>query len=135
MSYGDKKGHDDSDTIQAYHHDVTRSPIVEAMTVHNDATTKVVMGPHGDEKHEISRTDSDLKTTMPAGQYVDTESQDRVGSIDREEKEPPSRYSWGWFYGIGRPYIHAAIWVLFTVFVFPTFSDVFSGDALGMPGI
>ncbi|KAK1782274.1 Na+ dependent nucleoside transporter C-terminus-domain-containing protein [Copromyces sp. CBS 386.78] len=115
MSTADNRGHADSDTIQPQYHDVSRSPIVDAMSVHGDATTKEMMGPHANEKPVISSTDSDLKTTIPSGQYVDAESQDHVGSIDREDQQPAERYSWGWFYGFGRPYIHAAIWVLFTV--------------------
>ncbi|KAK3388741.1 Na+ dependent nucleoside transporter C-terminus-domain-containing protein [Sordaria brevicollis] len=116
MTVADHKGHHaDSDTIQPAYHDAYRSPIVDTMTNH-DETTKVIMGPHADEKPAISAADSDrdLKTGIPAGQYVDTESQDHVGSIDREEKEPPKRYSWAWFYKYGRPYIHFFIWALFT---------------------
>lgn len=117
MTVADNRGHADSDTIQPAYHDVSRSPIVDAMTVKDD-TTKVVMGPHADEKPSIMAADADLKTGIPADKYIDTESQDHVGSIDREEKEPPKRYSWAWFYKHGRPYIHLAIWALFTAFVF-----------------
>ncbi|KAH7625806.1 Na+ dependent nucleoside transporter C-terminus-domain-containing protein [Sordaria sp. MPI-SDFR-AT-0083] len=109
MSSGDNRGHADSDKIQPQYHDVSHSPVVDIMTAHSNTTDVVV------EKPAISSADSDLKTTIPTGQYVDTESQDHVGSIDGEEQEPARRYSWSWFYGYARPYIHAAIWVLFTV--------------------
>ena len=76
-----------------------------------------------EEKPAISAADSsDLKTTEPAGQYVDAESQqEQAGSVDRDDKKNAPRYSWDWIYAHFRPYIHAAIFALMTVFVFPSF--------------
>ncbi|KAL0468047.1 Na+ dependent nucleoside transporter C-terminus domain-containing protein [Neurospora intermedia] len=114
MSSADNRGHADLDTIQPQYHDVSRSPTIDAMSAHGDPNNTEIMGSHAHEKPVISSTDSDIKTTIPAGQYVDAESQHQVGSVDHAEQQPAKRYTWAWFYFSFRPYIHAAIWALFT---------------------